>query len=108
MNVNELKSVLTQNPNASLRFILPDGVNVPAHAHVTEVARIDKRFVDCGGTFRTEVRCQMQTFVGSDLEHRLTAGKLLGILTKAGNLFGGEDLSVDVEHESVWTSQFPV
>ena len=77
-----------------------------AHAHVTEVACVEKHFVDCGGTPRHQVRCQMQTWVAQDLDHRLTAGKLLGILNKAASLLGPEDLEIDVEHEAQWTSQF--
>lgn len=108
MNIQELKAALTLNPGAHLRFILPNGQKVPAHAHVTEVARLDKRFVDCGGTRRVEARCQMQTWVAEDFEHRLTAAKLLGILEKAHALLESDELPVDVEHETEWTSQFPL
>jgi hypothetical protein len=108
MNVQELKSVLAQHPDAHLQFELPNGQRVPAHAHVTEVARFDKRFVDCGGTRRNDARCQLQTWVANDLDHRLTAGKLLAILQKAQPLLESDELPVDVEHEVEWTSQFPL
>ncbi len=108
MNVRELKAALADNPEAHLRFVLPNGDKVSAHAHVTEVARMDKRFVDCGGTLRDGARCQLQTWVANDLDHRLTAKKLLGILTKAQSLLVSDDLPVDVEHEVEWTSQFPL
>jgi hypothetical protein len=108
MNVQELKAALAGNPGAHLRFILPNGQKVPAHAHVTEVARLDKRFVDCGGTLRNEARCQLQTWVAENYEHRLTAAKLLSILNKARGLLESEELPVDVEHETEWTSQFPL
>jgi hypothetical protein len=88
--------------------MLSNGEFVPRHAHVTEAARIDKKFVDCGGTFREESLCRLQTWVAEDLEHRLTAGKLLGILRKAAPILGADDLEIDVEHEIGHISQFPL
>lgn len=108
MKISELKSALAANPEYNLRFVLPDGARVPAHAHVTEVARVEKRFVDCGGTLRNDVFCRLQTWVADDLHHRLNGGKLLGILAKAATILGPEDLDVDIEHEAGWISQFPL
>ena len=108
MKLTTFKETLAKHPDLNLRFVLPDGARVPAHAHVTEVARIDKRFVDCGGTLRNDSLCRLQTWVADDLHHRLTAGKLLGILSKAAPLLQSDDLEVDVEHEAGWISQFPV
>ena len=108
MTIKDLKAALAQNPDTTIRFVLPDGNSVPAHAHVTEVARIDKRFVDCGGTLRTDALCRLQTLVADDTDHRLTSQKLLRILGKAAPLLASEELEVDVEHEAVWISQFPL
>lgn len=108
MKVLDLKRHLMLSPDAIVRFRLPDKTDVPVHAHVTEVARIDKRFVDCGGTLRTLSRCQLQTWVADDVQHRLTAGKLLGILNKAAAVLGSDDLDVDIEHEKVTISQYPL
>lgn len=108
MKLTEFKAALAQHADLSLRFLLPDGTAVPGHAHVTEVARIDKRFVDCGGTLRTDTMCRLQIWVADDLHHRLTAGKLLKILSKAGPVLQSEDLAVDVEYEAGWISQFPL
>lgn len=108
MKLSEFKNVLAQHKDKTIRFILPDGSNIPFHAHVTEVARIDKRFIDCGGTHRTESYCRLQTWVANDLEHRLSAGKLLGILNKSSSFMQTEDIEVDVEHEAPVISQFPV
>jgi hypothetical protein len=52
--------------------------------------------------------CRLQTLVGDDYEHRLSARKLLGILTKAASLLETEDIEVDVEHELQFVSQFPL
>ena len=84
MKVTELKTELAKHPAANVRFVLPNGDSVPAHAHVTEVARIDKRFIDCGGTLRNDSLCRLQTWFSDDMDHRLTSGKLLKILEKAG------------------------
>jgi Family of unknown function (DUF6428) len=108
MKLSELKQKLAQHPELNLRFLLPDGARVPAHAHVTEVARVEKRFVDCGGTLRSDVLCRLQIWVAEDLHHRLIAGKLLGILSKAAPILCSDELEVDIEHEAGWISQFPV
>jgi hypothetical protein len=108
MKLAELKNHLGQQPDANVRFLLPNDDFVPAHAHVTEVARIDKRFVDCGGTLRNDSLCRLQTWFADDTDHRLTAGKLLKILDKAKSLLASDDLEVDVEHEVGYISQFPL
>ena len=108
MTVQEFNTALAAHPQANVRFVLPDGRPVALHAHVTEVARLDKDFVDCGGTRRQEARCQLQTWVANDLEHRLTAGKLLRIMEAARVILRSEDLPVEVEHEAEWIGQFPV
>jgi hypothetical protein len=108
MKLNELKTALAQHPEATIRFLLPHGESVPAHAHVTEVARIEKRFIDCGGTMRSDLHCRLQTWVAQDYEHRLTAGKLHGILNKAAAFLSTDDMEVDVEHEVQFISQFPL
>ncbi|MFM1770136.1 MAG: hypothetical protein RJA22_2665 [Verrucomicrobiota bacterium] len=109
MNVHELKTILERHPDLPVRFLLPDGTPVAPHAHVTEVAQVTKRFIDCGGTLRDDVLCRLQTWVADDVEHRLTSRKLLGILNKASTtVLASEDLAVDVEHEVAFISQFPL
>jgi hypothetical protein len=108
MKLSELKTVLALNPEAHLRFLLPNGEFAPRHVHVTEVARVDKRFIDCGGTLRTDAVCRLQTWHANDVEHRLTAGKLMKIFAKAESVLLSDDLDVDVEHEVGFISQFPL
>jgi hypothetical protein len=108
MKLSELKTVLGQNPAAHLCFILPNGSAIPAHAHVSDVARVEKRFIDCGGTLRTETLCRLQTWHSDDVDHRLTAGKLQKILRMAETVLGPDDLDVDTEHQLEFISQFPV
>src|SRR5688572_21789275 len=108
MKLAEIKTALNRHPEAQVRFVLPNGQAIPAHAHVTEVGRVDKRFIDCGGTLRTDSVCRLQSWVTDDTEHRLTAGKLAKILAKAESVTLSDELDVDVEHEVGFISQFPV
>ena len=108
MNITELKSLLSEHADKMVRFVLPTGSSVPPHAHVTEVAQIDKRFIDCGGTERTESLCRLQTWYADDTEHRLTAGKLLKILDLSRTIIENDSLEVEIEHEAPFISQFPV
>jgi hypothetical protein len=108
MTLADLKPKLSQNPDLSIRFKFENGETIPPHAHVTEVARIDKKFVDCGGTFRNQSLCRLQTWVSDDHDHRLKAGTLLKILDKGASFLQTEDLEVDVEHELDYITQFPI
>jgi hypothetical protein len=108
MLLSEFKKLLSENSCQTIRFVLPTGSKIPPHAHVTEVARMDKRFMDCGGTTRTETTCRLQTWFADDTDHRLTAGKLRAILDKAASFLETENLEVDVEHEAPFISQFPI
>jgi hypothetical protein len=108
MQISEFKKTLSENSCRNIRFMLPTGTKTPPHAHVTEVALIEKKFIDCGGTFRTDSLCRLQTWFADDTDHRLTAGKLLAILDKSAFFLGTTDLEVDVEHEAPFVSQFPI
>jgi hypothetical protein len=108
MKLAELKPELAQNPDLPVRFTFGNAESIPAHAHVTEVARIDKQFVDCGGTFRTHSLCRLQTWVSDDFDHRLKAGVLLKILEKSASFLKTDDIEVDVEHELDYITQFPI
>lgn len=98
MTVHELKQLLESHPAAALQFVLPSGEQVPAHFHVTEVGRVEKRFVDCGGVRRDAVSCAIQLWYSFDLMHRLPAGKLARILDLAAPVLGGEDLPIEIEY----------
>ena len=108
MTVSEFTHHLESNSGAELRFLLPDGGLIPAHAHVTEVGRVDKRFVDCGGTRREQASCVLQTWVAEDVEHRLTPEKLARIIASASALLQDPALPVEIEYEDFLVSQFPV
>ena len=108
MKTSEFKAHLETHPEYELRFVLPDGDVVPAHAHITEAGRVDKTFIDCGGTVRTNSNCMLQAWVADDVEHRLAPGKLARVLDLAAPIFRGDDLEIEVEYEDCAISQFPV
>src|SRR5688572_5018065 len=108
MNVSELRIALADHPNAGLHLMLPGGDFVPAHFHVTEVGRVRKDFIDCGGTTRSTSNCVLQVWVAEDIDHRLTTSKLEAILRMAAGLLGSDELPVEVEYEGASISQFPI
>lgn len=108
MTIHEFKAHLRSHPSATLRFQLPDGGLIPAHAHITEVGRVDKTFVDCGGTVRKLSSCVLQTWVADDVEHRFAPGKLADVIERASTILQSEELPVEIEYEDFVISQFPV
>jgi hypothetical protein len=108
LTVSALQRALAAAPELPLAVLWPDGDPIEAHFHVTEVGRVRKDFVDCGGTVRRTVTCLLQTWVGEDVDHRITAGKLLKSLEHARPLLGAEDLPVELEYEACNVIQFTV
>jgi hypothetical protein len=88
--------------------MLPHGGTVPVSFHITEVGRVHKSFVDCGGRRHETRTCQMQAWVGSDTDHRIPAGKLATILEKASDDLDIDDLPVEIEYQDKVISQYPV
>jgi len=108
MNVEQFLSLLEANPHQSMCIVLPNGETVAPHFHITEVGHVTKNFMDCGGTRRKTESCLLQTWVYSDVDHRLETGKLANILRIAGDVLPGLDLPVEIEHEAGVVSQYPV
>jgi Family of unknown function (DUF6428) len=108
MTVAAFKVALAAAPELALTVLWPDGDPIEAHFHVTEVGRVQKDFVDCGGTVRRTVTCLLQTWVGEDVDHRITAGKLLKAFAHAGPVLGSEDLPLELEYEACNVIQFTV
>ena len=108
MTVREFRSLLEAHPGMKMHFMLPDKAFVPAHYHITEVGRVHKDFIDCGGTVRSTTSCVLQVWVAHDEEHRLESTKLAKILEVAGPLLQSDDLPVDVEYEDAVVSQYPI
>jgi len=95
MKLSQIKQQLTQLDR--IVFQLPDGDLVPSHFHVTEVGKITKRFIDCGGTVRNEEVANFQLWNADDYDHRLHPEKLLNIIELSEKFLGIEDLEIEVE-----------
>jgi hypothetical protein len=108
MKLHELKSLLRKETGKHFRFQLPDGSPVPVSFHVTEVGRVQKDFVDCGGVTRQTVTCQLQVWVGEDYNHRIETEKAAKILEKAKTLLPDDSVPVEVEYEDEVISQYTV
>lgn len=100
IRISELKAALAAAPSLPITVVWTDGEAIEPHFHVTEVGRVQKDFVDCGGTVRRLVTCLLQTWVGEDLDHRITAGKLLKAFEHAAPVLGSDDLPVELEYET--------
>jgi hypothetical protein len=108
MNLDTFVAVLKDNPASALHLKLPDGSLVPAHFHVTEVGRVQKDFIDCGGTARSATACVLQVWVADDTHHRLDTTKLAKIIQLGNPLFPSMNLPMEVEYEKGVVSQYPV
>ncbi|MDA0292373.1 MAG: DUF6428 family protein [Verrucomicrobia bacterium] len=108
MNTAELNALLAAFGEKPVSFVLPDGGRIPDHAHITEVGRIDREFLDCGGAMRRTSFCCLQAWVADDTDHRLSAGKLKAIISRALEPLGLAALPVEIEFEDGLISQFPL
>ena len=93
---------------SELRWALPDGSFVPAPAHVTEVALMTRRFVDCGGTHRLERRIQLQLWVAGDVDHRLEPSKLMRIIRDTEAWMEWDNHEVEVEYQGKTIERYGV
>ncbi len=98
MNLKQLTKTLGDSGDAAIFIMLPTGEFVPEHFHITEIARVQKDFIDCGGTVRESVSCSLQAWFAHDVEHRLVADKLAKILKLGEKVLGTDDLPVEVEY----------
>ena len=97
MKLSEIKSKLKSLE--TIAFQLPNGTLVPNHFHVTEVGKISKHFIDCGGTVRTENIANFQLWEADDYDHRLHPEKLLSIIELSEKVLQIEDLEIEVEYQ---------
>jgi len=98
MKLSEVKTALKQLK--TIGFELPNGELVPSHFHVTEVGKITKHFIDCGGTLRNEEVVNFQLWNADDYDHKLHPEKLLNIIELSENTLFIEDLEIEVEYQA--------
>lgn len=104
MKLSEVKNKLNQLETIS--FQLPNGTLVPNHFHVTEVGKITKHFIDCGGTVRKEEVVNFQLWNANDYDHRLHPKKLVSIIELSEKVLNIEDLEIEVEYQADTIGKF--
>lgn len=97
MILSEFKSHLEKL--SEIGFQLPDTTMVPGHFHVTEVGLITKKFIDCGGTKRTEEVISLQLWEANDYDHRLHPEKLIDILSLSEKELELPNKEIEVEYQ---------
>ena len=108
MTVKEFCAALAKHPGVKMHWMLPDQSFVPAHYHITEVGKVQKDFIDCGGTVRSATSCLLQVWVANDTDHRLETNTLARIMAVAEPLLATDELPLEVEYEDGVISQYPV
>ena len=98
MNLSAIKEQLKDLD--AIRFRLPDGSYVPDHFHVTEIGKVTRDFIDCGGTRRKEQVINFQLFYSTDYDHRLGPKKLSDIIQLSQDVLELEDSEIEVEYQS--------
>lgn len=104
MKLSEIKDKL--NKLEKIAFQLPNGELVPNHFHVTEIGKITKHFIDCGGTVRKEEVVNFQLWNANDYDHRLHPEKLLDIIKLSERVLEIEDLEIEVEYQADTIGKF--
>ena len=104
MTLEEVKSALEHLE--TIGFQLPNGELVPNHFHVTEVGKIAKHFIDCGGTVRNEEVVNFQLWNANDYDHRLHPEKLVHIIELSQKTLDIGNLEVEVEYQGQTIEKF--
>jgi len=108
MNVREFRAVLAAHASMQMHWMLPDRSFIPRHYHITEVGRVQKDFIDCGGTVRSTTSCLLQIWVAGDTDHRLETSKLAKIVDVAGVVLKSDELPIDVEYGEGMAARYPL
>lgn len=104
MRLSEIKQHLATLDK--IAFQLPDGSLVSGHFHVTEVGKVNKHFIDCGGTVRTENVINFQLWNADDYDHRLHPEKLIHIIELSEKTLGLDDDEIEVEYQGETIGKF--
>jgi len=97
MKLEEFKTYL--NNLSEIAFELPNGELVPRHFHVTEVGKVTKDFIDCGGVLRKEQLVNFQLWEANDYDHRLNPKKLLNIISIAEDVLNIKNTEIEIEYQ---------
>jgi hypothetical protein len=108
MTIRDLHLILERAGDRLIEVRLPSGDRIPPHFHVTEVGRVDRNFIDCGGTVRHAASCMLQTWTADDYGHRLKSAKLARIIRTAEPLLKSWDLPAELEYGADVASQYAI
>jgi hypothetical protein len=97
VKLSEIKKHLSEL--TTIAFQLPNGDLVPNHFHVTEVGKVTKHFIDCGGMVRTEEVVNFQLWEANDYDHRLHPEKLVHIIELSEKKLGLPEADIEVEYQ---------
>jgi hypothetical protein len=97
MNLQDIKKHLKNVEQ--IAFVLPNGSLVQQHFHVTEIGKVSKTYIDCGGKLRQEKKINFQLWNATDYNHRLHPEKLVSIIDLAEETLNLADLEVEVEFQ---------
>ncbi len=104
MRLTEVKEALSGLER--IGFKLPNGEMVPGHFHVTEVGKVTKNFIDCGGTVRNEEVVNFQLWNADDYDHRLHPEKLVKIIELSEQTLELKDSEIEVEYQGQTIEKF--
>ncbi|MCF6223375.1 MAG: DUF6428 family protein [Flavobacteriaceae bacterium] len=104
MKLSQIKESL--NVLKQISFMFPNGELVPNHFHVTEIGKINKHFIDCGGTVRKEEVVNFQLWNANDYDHRLHPEKLLRIIELSERVLNIGNLEIEVEYQAETIGKF--
>lgn len=106
MKLSKFKQILQNSEH--IQFVLPGGGIVPEHFHVTEVGKVTKHFIDCGGSVRKEEVVNFQLWASVDYDHRLFPEKLNHIIELSERVLELEDLEIEVEYQGETIEKFGI
>lgn len=98
MKLSEFKEILKGQDR--IGFQLENGTIVPGHFHVTEVGKVHRHFIDCGGKEREETVINFQLWNADDYDHRLHPEKLMQIIDLSIDRLNLPDAEIEVEYQS--------
>jgi len=104
MKLDAFRSALEQA--SDLQVALPTGEFVPAHFHLTEIGKVTRHFIDCGGTERSTEVVNLQLWVAEDTDHRLTPEKLMGIVDLGKQKLHLNNVEMEVEFQGATIQTF--
>lgn len=97
-----LKQFIEYLASAETLSFVCNNKTIPAHFHITELAYINKIFIDCWGIKRHEQFASMQIWVAGDIDHRLSPSKLSKIIELWSNIIS--DTAIPLLFEYQWST----